>query len=96
MYEQLATLSALEQMNKKKLTDDPYVRNNILTTRDQRETYNALNGLRQSRLDPRDLAPYTRYEDKNDPSTSTKLKNGLGFSKGGLIDKPIAGNSKLI
>ena len=96
LYEQLATLSALEQMNKKKLTDDPYVRNNILTTRDQRETYNALTGLRQSRLDPRDLAPYTRYEEKSDPSTLTKIKNALGFSKGGSIDKPVEGNSKLI
>jgi hypothetical protein len=96
LYEQLATLSALEQMNKKKLTDDPYVRNNILTTRDQRETYNALTGLRQSRLDPHDLAPYTRYEEKSDPSTLTKIKNALGFSAGGSIDKPINGNSKLI
>lgn len=96
LYEQLATLSALEQAKNKRLTDDPYVRDNIFTDRDQREAYNALTGLRQSRLDPRDLPPYTRVEDKNDPSLGTKVKSMFGFSKGGSIDKPLKGGSKLI
>jgi len=64
--EQFATLSALEQAKNKRLTDDPYVRENILTTPEDRAAYNAMTGLRQTRLDPRDIPPYTPVSDKND------------------------------
>lgn len=94
LYEQMATLSALEQANNKRLTDDPYVRKNIFTTKGERETYNALTGLRQSRLDAKDLPPYTRQDDKTDPSAFQKLKAMLGFADGGVV--PNAGNTKLI
>lgn len=94
LYEQLATLSSLEQNKNKRLTDDPYVRVNIFKTKDERETYNALTGLRQSRLDAKDLPPYTRQDDKNDPSLVQKIKNMLGFAEGGVV--PNAGNRKLI
>lgn len=64
--EQFATLSALEQLKNKRLTDDPYVRENILTTPEDRAAYNAMTGLRQTRLDPRDIPPYTPVSDKFD------------------------------
>jgi len=64
--EQFATLSALEQQKNKRLTDDPYVRENILTTPEDRAAYNAMTGLRQTRLDPRDISPYTPVSDKYD------------------------------
>lgn len=94
LYEQMATLSALEQSKNKRLTDDPYVRKNIFTTKGERETYNALTGLRQSRLDAKDLPPYTRQDDKTDPSAFQKLKAMLGFANGGAVRNE--GNHKLI
>lgn len=94
LYEQLATLSSLEQSKNKRLTDDPYVRENIFKTKDERETYNALTGLRQSRLDAKDLPPYTRQDDPTDPSLVQKIKKMLGFAQGGYVEN--AGNSKLI
>ena len=94
LYEQMATLSGLEQSKNKRLTDDPYVRKHILKTKAERETYNALTGLRQSRLDAKDLPPYTRQDDKTDPSLVQKLKSMLGFANGGIV--PNAGNKKLI
>jgi hypothetical protein len=85
--EQTATLSALEQVKNKRLTDDPYVRDNIFKTRGERAVFNALTGLRQSRLDAKDLPPYTPQPDKNDPSTMQKLKKFLGFAKGGMVER---------
>ena len=70
--EQFATLSALEQLKNKRLTDDPYVRENILTTPEDRAAYNAMTGLRQTRLDPRDIAPYTPVSDKYDVPIQTE------------------------
>jgi hypothetical protein len=70
--EQFATLSALEQLKNKRLTDDPYVRENILTTPQDRAAYNAMTGLRQTRLDPRDIAPYTPVSDKFDVPIQTE------------------------
>jgi hypothetical protein len=84
LYEQLATLSALEQAKNKRLTDDPYIRKHILKTPAERETYNAVTGLRQTRLDAKDLPPYTRQPEK--------------YAKGGSVAKavPEAYRSKLI
>ena len=93
--EQMATLSALEQGANKIFTDDPYVRKNILTTPAQRETYNALTGLRQSRLDAKDLPPYTRVPEPGMmDSLRTKVKDLTGYAAGGMV--PQAGNNKLI
>ena len=68
LYEQMATLSALEQKANKRLTDDPYLREHVFQNDAERETYNALTGLRQTRLDAKDLPPYTRQPDK--PTTN--------------------------
>jgi len=70
--EQFATLSALEQLKNKRLTDDPYVRENILTTPQDRAAYNAMTGLRQTRMDPRDIPPYTPVSDKFDVPIQTE------------------------
>ena len=78
LAEQLATLSGLEQIAGKRLTDDPYLRKNVFKTPAERETYNAMTGLRQTRTDARDLPSYTRQEEPNDPS-----------SMGGMWDKGI-------
>lgn len=94
LYEQMATLSGLEQNKNKRLTDDPYVRKHIFRTIDERETFNALTGLRQSRLDAKDLPPYTRQLDKNDPTFFQKVKALVGFTNGGYVEN--AGNKKLI
>ena len=100
LQEQFATLSSLEQDKNKRFTDDPYVRKNILTSRKERAAYNALTGLRQTRLDAKDLPPYTPQPDKSDPQTLTdnkvteKVKSLLGFANGGYV--PQAGNNKLI
>lgn len=95
LNEQFATLSALEQGKNKIFTDDPYVRENILTTPAQRETYNALTGLRQSRLDPRDLPPYTRVPEPGMiDKARKKIKDLTGYAAGGMV--PQAGNNKLI
>jgi hypothetical protein len=104
LNEQLASIVPWELKHNKKFTDDPYVRENILTTPAQRETYNALTGLRQSRLDAKDLPPYTRQPEKGkpapEPGVLDKLyygvKSKLGYKSGGFIDKPIKGGVKSI
>lgn len=59
LYEQLASLSALESRTGKRLMNDPEVRK-IFKTSAMRESYDAVTGLRQNRLDARDLPTYTR------------------------------------
>jgi hypothetical protein len=94
LEEQFASLSALEQEKNKRLTDDPYVRKHIFVTPEQRAAYNALTGLRQSRLDAKDLPPYTPQPDKSDPTMMDRVKSLFGYANGGYI--PNAGNNKLI
>jgi len=91
LYEQLADLSALEQKHNVDLTKDPELRKTLFKSQDVREAYNAITGLRQTRLDPRDLPPHTRQPEKKEPNT---VKKKLGFSFGGIV--PHAGNNKLI
>ena len=74
--EQLATLSALEQLTNKRLVDDPYMRANVFKTPGERETYDAVTGLRQTRMDPRDLPPYTR-QPENPGGIATLLPTSL-------------------
>jgi hypothetical protein len=94
LFEQLAALSALEQKHKVDLTKDPELRKTLFKDPAVRETYNALTGLRQTRLDPRDLPPYTRQPEPTKPGMVDKLKKMLGFANGGAV--PHAGNNKLI
>jgi len=92
--EQFATLSALEQASGKRFVEDPYVRKYILKTPAERETYEALTGLRQTRLDAKDLPPYTRQpgststkEDPDNKGFMAKIKSMLGMYQGGLVNK---------
>lgn len=86
LYEQLASLASIEQTLGVDLTKDPELRKTLFKDKDVRETYNALTGLRQTRLDPRDISPYTRVPEK-DTSTAQSLlektKKSLGFNGGG-------------
>jgi hypothetical protein len=65
LAEQFASLSSLEQKTGKRLVDDPYIRKNVLKTPELREAYDAVTGLRQTRLDSKDLPPYTRVPERN-------------------------------
>lgn len=94
LFEQLATLAGIEQTHNVDLTKDPVLRKTLFKDKDVRETYNALTGLRQTRLDARDLPPYTRQPEPAEPGLAGKLKNMMGFAKGGFIVKPVAGGKK--
>lgn len=93
LYEQLATLASIEDTQGVDLTKDPVLRKTLFKDRDVRETYNALTGLRMTRMDSKDLPPMTRVEE---PTTGTvdKLKRMIGFANGGYVEN--AGNKKLI
>jgi hypothetical protein len=95
LYEQLSTISALEQQTGKRFVEDPYVRKNILKTPAEREAYEALTGLRQTRLDAKDLPPYTRQpgstsipSDPDNAGVLDKVKSMLGFEQGGAVQMP--------
>lgn len=96
LYEIFATLAGTEAAKNVDLTKDPELRKTLFKNKDVREAYNAVTGLRQTRLDPRDLPPYTRQPEKEDaPSGITgRLKKLIGFANGGQVDH--AGNTKLI
>ena len=93
LYEQLATLASIEDTQGVDLTKDPVLRKTLFKDRDIRETYNALTGLRMTRMDARDLSPMTRVEE---PTTGTidRFKRMIGFAEGGHVEN--AGNKKLI
>jgi hypothetical protein len=97
LYEQLASLAGYETANNVDLTKDPVLRKTLFKNKDVRETYNAITGLRQTRLDARDLPPYTRQPEPTEPTEPgmiDKLKKMMGFANGGTV--PHAGNNKLI
>lgn len=94
LYEQLATLAGIEATQGVDLTKDPVLRKTLFKDRDVRETYNALTGLRQTRMDAKDLPPHTRLPEKDSAGTVQKLKSMLGFADGG--DVPDAGRNRLI
>lgn len=84
LYEQLASLAAAEQTLGVDLTKDPELRKTLFKDPAVRETYNAVTGLRQTRLDPRDLPPYTRQpEQSTAESLLNKVKKSLRFAQGG-------------
>ena len=82
LYEQLASLAALEQRHKVDLTKDPELRKTLFSRPDVRETYNALTGLRQTRLDPRDLPPHTRVPE---PGMLDAIKGVFKRAEGGPV-----------
>lgn len=82
LYEQLASLSALEQRHKIDLTKDEELRKTLFAHPAVRETYNALTGLRQTRLDPRDLPPHTRVAE---PGIFDSIKGVFKRADGGPV-----------
>jgi hypothetical protein len=97
LYEQLATLAGYEAANNVDLTKDPVLRKTLFKDKDVRETYNAITGLRQTRLDSKDLPPYTRQAETPDPpkpGAVDKLKKLIGFANGGYVAN--AGNRRNI
>jgi hypothetical protein len=95
LYEIFATLAGAESKLGVDLTKDPELRKTMFSDKRVREAYNAVTGLRQTRLDPRDLPPYTvQPETNNEPGIIDKAKKLMGFAEGGYIEH--AGNKKLI
>ena len=92
LYEQLATLAGYEAANNVDLTKDPVLRKTLFKDKDVRETYNAITGLRQTRLDARDLPSYTRQPEPADSGMVDKLKKLIGYANGGYVAS--AGNKK--
>jgi hypothetical protein len=93
LYEIFATLAGAESQLGVDLTKDPELRKTMFKDKTVREAYNAVTGLRQTRLDPRDLPPYT-VQPENEPGIIDKAKKLIGLADGGYIEH--AGNKKLI
>lgn len=83
LYEQLASLAAAEYTLGVDLTKDPQLRKTLFKDPAVRETYNAVTGLRQTRLDPRDLPPYTRVPEPKAKSLLEKARESLRMAQGG-------------
>jgi hypothetical protein len=82
LFEQFATLSGVEQSRNTDLTQDPVLRKTLFKDPKVREAYNALTGLRQTRLDPRDLPPYTPVREKPE-GVLEFIRQKMGFAEGG-------------
>jgi hypothetical protein len=91
LFEQFAELAAIEQATGKDLTKDPELRKTIFKDKKVREVYNSLTGLRQTRLDARDLSPYTPIPEKPE-GVMGFIRDKLGFKDGGEVsgDEPTA------
>ena len=94
LYEQLASLAGYEAANNVDLTKDPVLRKTLFKNKEVRETYNAITGLRQTRLDARDLPPYTRQSEPTEPGVIDKLRKMIGYANGGYVEN--AGTHKII
>jgi len=94
LYEQLASLAGYEAANNVDLTKDPVLRKTLFKDKEVRETYNAITGLRQTRLDARDLPPYTRQSEPAEPGVIDKLRKMIGYANGGYVEN--AGTHKII
>lgn len=70
LYEQFASLAAAEHMKgvAADITKDPMLREKVFDTAAKREAFRAVTGLRQTRLDAKDLSPYTRVTEKPEPT----------------------------
>lgn len=99
LYEIFATLAGTEAAQGVDLTKDPELRKTMFKDKGVREAYNAVTGLRQTRLDARDIPPYTRVPEKEPEGEGVvgKLKKMVGMKKGGVVKPmPNAGGNKLI
>ena len=88
LYEQIATLAAIEDTQGVDLTKDPVLRKTLFKDRNVRETYNALTGLRMTRMDRHDIKPMTRVPEKGsekEAGLTDRIKKMLGFSEGGDV-----------
>lgn len=94
LYEIFATLAGAESSLNVDLTKDPELRKTMFKDKQVREAYNAVTGLRQTRLDSKDLPPYTRIPEPTEPGMMDKLRKYIGFANGGYVEN--AGNKKLI
>jgi|688.fasta_scaffold532024_2 hypothetical protein len=83
LYEQLASLAAAEYTLGVDLTKDPQLRKTLFKDPAVRETYSAVTGLRQTRLDPRDIPPYTRVPEPKAKSLLDKARGSLRMAQGG-------------
>jgi hypothetical protein len=99
-FEMMADLVGIEAKTGTDITKDPYLRKNLFKDRETREIFNALTGLRQTRLDAKDLPPHTRQKETGSGFFSDvmeKLKRkDFGKKAGGSVDKPLPGGNKLI
>jgi hypothetical protein len=84
LFEQLASLSAIETTQNVDLTKDPELRKTLFRDKEVREVYGALTGLRQTRLDSKDIRPHTRVPE-TEPSLVDRAKKSLGFAAGGEV-----------
>jgi hypothetical protein len=96
LYEQLASLAGYEAANNVDLTKDPVLRKTLFKNKDVRETYNAITGLRQTRLDARDLPTYTRQPEPTEPGVTDKLKKLMGFADGGPVARQSTDNRRYL
>lgn len=85
--EQLASLSALEQITGKSLTQDPEMRELFPSTK-MMAVYDALTGPRQTRMDAKDLPPHTPV-----PSYTYEQNPALRFIKKALTGENEYGTS---
>jgi len=83
-FEQLASLAAIEVTQGVDLTKDPELRKTLFRDKEVREVYSALTGLRQTRLDSKDIRPHTRVPE-TEPSLMDRAKKSLGFAAGGEV-----------
>ena len=59
-FELIADMSGIETYTGKDLTQDPYIRENVFNDDDTLiEAYKSVTGLRQDRLDAKDISPYS-------------------------------------
>lgn len=63
LFEIFATLAAAESTQNVDLTKDPELRKTLFKDQAVREAYNAVTGLRQTRMDAKDLPPYTPIDE---------------------------------
>ncbi len=82
--EQIADLSALEQITGKSLTRDKEMRKLLFPDDRSAEVYDAITGYRQTRLDSKDLPPYTPISPEKKGMTNW-LKDKLGMKEGGEV-----------
>lgn len=82
--EQIADLSALEQLTGKSLTRDKEMKKLLFPDDRSAQIYDAITGYRQTRLDSKDLPPYTPVSPE-EPGMLDRLKSLFGMQEGGEV-----------